>query len=132
MSANFKAKVLQKMEYRSGKRADGNSWSVQDILVETTDEQYPKKVLLKFINKQTDPLVVGQTYSFDYDVEAREYNGRWYNDVKCWRYNTLEEQQPAPQPYQDPQQSGNGVYYQNPPQQQPAPQAPTKDPDLPF
>lgn len=115
MNANLKAKVVQKMEYRSGKKADGNSWSVQDILVETIDEQYPKKVLLKFINKQTDPLVEGQVYSFDYEVEAREYNGRWYNDVKCWRYSAVEAQ---------PQAQGDGVYYQNQPQNQ-------KD-DLPF
>ena len=129
MNANMKAKVVQKMEYRSGMRADGNSWSVQDILVETIDEQYPKKVLLKFINKQTDPLVEGQTYSFDYEVEAREYNGRWYNDVKCWRYNALDQQQPAPQQYQQPQQQ---VYYQNQPTQ-PQPMAPQDDRDgLPF
>lgn len=121
MKATFKAKVLQKMEYRSGKRSDGNSWSVQDILVETIDEQYPKKVMLKFINKQTDPLKEGQCYSFDYEVEAREYNGRFYNDVKCWHYDAID----APQPQQP---AGNQVIYQN----EPAPQAPTKDPDLPF
>ena len=127
MKATLIAKVVQKMEYRSGMRADGNSWSVQDILVETTDEQYPKKVLLKFINKQTDPLVEGNVYNFDYEVEAREYNGRWYNDVKCFRYS-VPQQAPTQQPQQ---QNGNGVYYQN------QPQAPTQQPqnqkdDLPF
>ena len=127
MKATFKARVLQKMEYRSGKRSDGNSWSAQDILVETIDEQYPKKVLLKFFNKQTDPLVEGKTFSFDYEVEAREYNGRWYNDVKCWNYNALEESAPT-----QPQQSGNAVVYQDAPTAPTAPEAPTRDPDLPF
>ena len=98
MNATFKARVIQKLEYRTGKRSDGNTWSIQDILVETLEEQYPKKVVLKFINKPTDPIIEGKDYEFDYEVEAREYGGRWYNDVKCWRYNPLETGQPKPAP----------------------------------
>ena len=102
MKATLKAQVVQKMEYRSGQRSDGNSWSVQDILVRTVDEQYPKDVVLKFINKPTDPIVEGKIYNFQYEVEARSYNGRWYNDVKCWHYDEVADQ-PQPQAPAQPQ-----------------------------
>ena len=30
-------------------------------------------------------LVPGNRLKIDFDVESREYNGRWYTDVKAWR-----------------------------------------------
>jgi hypothetical protein len=119
MKATLKARAIKKMEYRSGMRADGNSWSAQDILVETIDEQYPKKVLLKFFNKQTDPIVEGNDYQFEYEVESREYNGRWYTEAKCWSYTALEQSATA-------EQKGNGVIYQK------DEQTATKKQDYPF
>ena len=137
MNATLRGIVIQKMDMRTGQKSDGTTWSMQDILVETVDQQYANKVLLKFINKPTDGIVPGQIYQFDFSVEAREYNGRWYNDVKCWRYSVpgvqqqapvQQQAQPQPRPY--PQQQ-EGVYYQNP--QQPQPMQPQGgNDDLPF
>lgn len=79
------AKLIQILPLQSGVGRNGE-WKKQDIIVET-DGQYPKKICIslwgdKFSNV---PLNLNDMYTIDFDVESREYNGRWYTDVKAWR-----------------------------------------------
>lgn len=88
MNATFKARIVQKMDVREGtSQKDGSKWRSQDVLVETVEEQYPKRVLLNFFNRDTERLREGVQYYFDYEVSAHEYNGRWYNQVRCFAYH---------------------------------------------
>lgn len=79
------AKLIQLLPLQSGTGKNGQ-WRKQDIIVET-DGQYPKKVCISVwgdkINE--DQLKVGNRLKIDFDVESREYNGRWYTDVKAWK-----------------------------------------------
>lgn len=58
----------------------------QDIIVET-DGQYPKKVCVSIwgdkINE--DQLQIGNLLQIDIDIESREYNSKWYTDIKAWK-----------------------------------------------
>ena len=43
----------------------------------------------------------GETVTVHFDLESREYNGRWYTDVKAWRIERPDAQagpQDAPPP----------------------------------
>ena len=79
------AKLVQVLPLQTGAGKNGQ-WKKQDIIVET-EGQYPKKVCVSIwgdkINEQH--LKVGSMLNISFDVESREYNGRWYTDVKAWR-----------------------------------------------
>jgi len=94
------AKLIQVLPLQTGTGRNGE-WKKQDIIVET-DGQYPKKICIsiwgdKINNAQLQP---GAMLNISFDVESREYNGRWYTDVKAWR---IEAASDAGQP---PQQGG--------------------------
>ncbi len=70
---------------QTGKGKNGD-WKKQDLIVETGNT-YPKKICISVWGDKINPtvLVVGNELKIDFDVESREYNGRWYTDVKAWR-----------------------------------------------
>ena len=79
------AKLIQVLPLQSGVSKNGE-WKKQDIVVET-DGQYPKKVCISIWGDKASEatLQVGNILNISFDVESREYNGRWYTDVKAWK-----------------------------------------------
>jgi hypothetical protein len=79
------AKLVQLLPLQSGTGKNG-TWKKQDIIVETAG-QYPKKVCISVWGDKIDikKLKPGNTLKIDFDVESREYNSRWYTDVKAWK-----------------------------------------------
>lgn len=88
------AKLIQVLPLQSGMGRNGE-WKKQDIIVETGD-QYPKKICISLWGDKFNgvPLNVDSLYNIDFDVESREYNGRWYTDVKAWRIMEQNPNQP--------------------------------------
>lgn len=78
-------KLIQLLPPQSGQGKNG-PWKKQDIVLET-EGQYPKKVCVAIWGDKADAKVlqVGATLKIDFDVESREYNGKWYTDVKAWK-----------------------------------------------
>ncbi|RYF79095.1 MAG: DUF3127 domain-containing protein, partial [Chitinophagaceae bacterium] len=60
-----------------------------DIIVETAG-QYPKKVCISLWGDKIDEnqLRIGNELNISFDVESREYNGRWYTDCKAWKVSS--------------------------------------------
>ena len=58
----------------------------QDIIVET-DGQYPKKVCISIWGDKINEgqLQIGNLLQIDFDIESREYNNKWYTDIKAWK-----------------------------------------------
>ena len=82
------AKLVSVLPVQTGSGKNG-PWKKQDIIVET-EGQYPKKVCVsvwgdKISESQLKP---GLTLNISFDIESREYNGRWYTDVKAWKVET--------------------------------------------
>jgi hypothetical protein len=80
----LKAKLIQVLPLQTGASNNG-TWKKQDIIVETYG-QYPKKVLLSIWGDKVNPevLIIDKKMLIDIDIESREYNGKWYTDVKAW------------------------------------------------
>ena len=94
------ARLIQLLPLQSGQGKNG-PWKKQDIIVET-DGQYPKKICISIWgDKINDRLLqVGNSLKIDFDVESREFNGRWYTDVKAWKVEDAASaggSNPAPQ-----------------------------------
>lgn len=79
------AKLVQVLPLQTGTGKNGQ-WKKQDIIVET-DGQYPKKVCVSIWGDKINEsqLKQGAMLNISFDVESREYNGRWYTDVKAWK-----------------------------------------------
>jgi hypothetical protein len=82
------AKLTQVLPMESGMGKNGE-WKKQSIIVET-DGQYPKKICITAWGDKINPsqLQAGNTLTVDFDIESREFNGRWYTDVKAWKIET--------------------------------------------
>ena len=79
-------KIIQKLDVESGVSKNGNEWKKQSIVIETPGN-YPKKVCFSVWGDRINEVnaEVGDTVSAQIDIESREYNGRWYTDVKAWQ-----------------------------------------------
>ena len=84
------AKLTQKLPLQTGTGKNGE-WKKQDVIVET-DGQYPKKICISIWGDKINDsiLIPGKTLKIDFDVESREYNSRWYTDVKAWKIELAE------------------------------------------
>ena len=114
-----KVRVVQVMPVVTGQGRNGE-WRKQEIIVETTNSQYPKKVCISVWGDKINPSLMqeGNVLNIDFDVESREYNSRWYTDVKAWKIEMAQGGGGAPQGGYS-QESYNGGNYGAPPQQQP-------------
>jgi hypothetical protein len=85
------AKLVQTLPVQSGIGKNGE-WKKQDIIVET-DGQYPKKVCVTIWGDKisASQLQNGKNLTIDFDVESREFNGRWYTDIKAWKVEVAGE-----------------------------------------
>ena len=125
---------------RLGNLVEGTSargpWRKQELIIET-EEQYPRTVCLSCWTNQIDEIqkfAPGQTIKAQIEISSREFNGKWYTDVRVWRFDPVGATaapaaapvQPAPQP----------MMHQTPPAVAPAqdfyPPAEDSVDDLPF
>ncbi|MDL2222873.1 DUF3127 domain-containing protein [Bacteroidales bacterium OttesenSCG-928-M11] len=79
------AKLVQILPLEKGMGKNGE-WKKQSLILET-DGQYPKKICVSVWGDKADPsiLQLEKNLVVDFDIESREYNGRWYTDVKAWK-----------------------------------------------
>ena len=92
----FEGKVIEILPPVSGQSARG-TWERQTVVFEQPNKQYGKEIAVTFMNKgqEVATLRVGEMYTVSFDIESRNYQGRWYTDVRAWRVQPL---QPAAQP----------------------------------
>ena len=79
------AKLVQSLPVQTGNGKNGQ-WKKQDVIVET-DGTYPKKICVSIWGDKINEsqLKPGNMLKIDFDVESREYNGRWYTEARAWK-----------------------------------------------
>ena len=94
----IKDKIIVALPEVSGvSKASGNPWKKREYVLETA-ETYPKKVHFDFFGERADqyPLSVGDDITLSFDIESREYQGRWYTSIRGWKAEKAGATQPAP------------------------------------
>ena len=78
-------KIIAILPLATGQGKNG-TWRSQDYVLETAD-QYPKKICFNLFNDKIDqyPMGIDDQVTVSFDVESREYNGRWYTTVRAWK-----------------------------------------------
>ena len=125
---------------RLGNLTEGTSargpWRKQELIIET-EEQYPRTVCLICWTNQIEEIqkfAPGQTIKAQIEISSREFNGKWYTDVRVWRFDPVgATTAPVAAPAQPAQQP---MMHQTPPAAAPAqdfyPPAEDSVDDLPF
>ncbi|MBK1650160.1 DUF3127 domain-containing protein [Rhabdochromatium marinum] len=88
--------IVQVIPEKSGTSARG-PWRKQEYVLETQGD-FPKKICFMVWGDKIDDLAIreGQQLRVEVDIESREYNGRWYTDVKAWRVTPQQEGNATP------------------------------------
>ncbi len=126
MALDITGKIVQKMNKTEGVSKAGKPWSKQEFVIETFDT-YPRKVCLSVMNEKVNELErynVGDTVNASLNIESREYNGRWYTDVRAWKISTQQSQ-----PGNSGGSTGNDTFYADP---EPGVTTDSASDDLPF
>lgn len=79
-------KIIAVLPLQSGTSKAGRAWKKQEYVLETQDT-YPRKVKFDFFGDRVDqyPLAIGDDVTVSFDIESREFNGRWYTDIHGWK-----------------------------------------------
>lgn len=78
-------KIVQTLPKQTGNAKNGTTWEKQEFIIEVPG-QYPKKVCFNLWGDKISKFNIqdGQDLTISVDVESREYNGRWYTDIRAW------------------------------------------------
>ena len=80
-------KIIQVLPVQEGIGRTGNPWKVQSYVLET-QEQYPRKVCFEIFGEErikNNPCKVDDMVTVSFDIESREFNGRWYTSIRAYR-----------------------------------------------
>lgn len=128
-------KIIVALPAQGGVSKAGKEWSRQDYVIETK-EQYPKKIAFSVMNDNimNFGLTIGQDVDIEIDINANEWQGKWFNSITCWKATLRNPGQPTAA--QQPQTYYQGTSSTAAPVQTTTPQPPVdfgeqKD-DLPF
>lgn len=99
---DLNGKIIQLLGTQTGQGKNG-PWKKQEFILETGDA-YPKKVCIAVWGDKIDmsQFRIGDPVQVSFDVESREYNGKWYTDVKAWKVvgqGTADNSATAPPPF---------------------------------
>ena len=135
-------KVIAIMEARSGQsQRTGNPWMIQEYVIEVPGT-YPRKMMFSVFGedriKQFN-IQPGEEITVQFDIDAREFNGRWYNDIRAFNVMRGPVAQTVPAATTIASPVGAAPFPPQQPQPQNAPFPPTQEPaadgaadDLPF
>ena len=136
----LQGRVIAETPERSGTSARGE-WKAKDYVIET-HENFPKKMVFSVMGEdrlRRFNVQVGQEVLVSFDIDAHEYNGRWFNSIRAYDVRQVDPAQfgatqaaPAPTPFgpapmAQPEAAGPAPF----PPAQPAEAGESTD-DLPF
>lgn len=123
--ANFEVegKIVHIDNVVSGQSARG-AWSKQDFVVEFQEGKFPSNVALTAWGEEKvaelAKFKVDSQVKVSFNINAREFKGRWYNELRAWRISAVGNEPAQPKTAYEP--------YDMPP----PPPAPLDSDDLPF
>lgn len=133
----LEGRIARKLNVQTGTSARG-TWAKQEFIFEYQEGNFPSQVCMNVWGddkvKELEKYQVGDKVKISFNLSSREYNGRWYTDVRAWRIEPAGSSPASQQGGYDYVQSA-GAY--SAPTGAPLPSAddmssPLSDDDLPF
>lgn len=106
-------KIVVVMPAREGvSQSSGNPWKSQEYVIET-QEMHPKKCCFNVFGAekiQQFNIQLGEMLTVSIEINANEYQGRWYNKINAWQVQRVAAGQPQQQAVQQVQPQGCQPY----------------------
>ena len=91
-------KIIAEFNERGGvSNRTGNEWKAKSYVLEVPGD-FPRKLVFDVFGVdrlQAFNIQIGELLTVHFDIDAHEYNGRWFNDVRAFR---VDRGQAAPAP----------------------------------
>ncbi len=88
MAMELEGRIARKLNVQTGTSARG-SWAKQEFIFEYQEGNFPSQVCMNVWGddkvKELEKYQVGDKVKVSFNLSSREYNGRWYTDVRAWR-----------------------------------------------
>ena len=88
MALELEGRIVRKLGVQSGTSARG-AWSKQEFIFEYQEGNFPTQVCMNVWGedkvRELDKYQVGDKVKISFNLSSREFNGRWYTDVRAWR-----------------------------------------------
>ena len=66
-------------------------WKKKEFVINTGTTERPTKLCLSLWGDKAETRIVPtDTVSVKFDIESREYNGRWFTECRCWSIQVQE------------------------------------------
>lgn len=88
---DLQGKIIAVLPERSGVSARGE-WKSQSFVIETHD-QYPRKMVFDIFGADRlaqFAIKAGEELLVSFDIDAHEYNGRWFNNIRAWNIQRVD------------------------------------------
>lgn len=89
MAIEISGILIQKLPQQTGQGKNG-PWIKQEFIIET-QEQINRKICVSCWGDKADSIhkyAIGDSLKLSVNIESREYNGRWYTDVRAWKIDS--------------------------------------------
>lgn len=94
----IEGRLIQKLGIQSGKSARGD-WAKQEFVIEFQEGNFPSKACFSVWGadkvKDLEKYQPGDQIKVAFNVSSREFNGKWYTDLRAWRISPAGTQAPA-------------------------------------
>ena len=98
MAMELEGRIVRKLSVQSGTSARG-TWSKQEFILEYQEGNYPSQVCMNVWGedkvRELDRYNAGDRVKVSFNLSSREFNGRWYTDVRAWRIEPVAAAAPA-------------------------------------
>ena len=95
--------ITEILDIASGVSKAGNEWKKQEFILET-EGQYPKKVCFTLFNDAIDFIDghgIGEIVTVLFNLESREFNGKWFHNVNAYNISSVGGQKQEQQSEQE-------------------------------
>ncbi len=96
----LQGKIIAALPPKTGTSARGD-WKVQEFVLETIDGQFSRKMVFSIFGEdrlQRFNVQEGQNVTVLFDIDAHEYNGRWFNSIRAYDVRPIQNTVPTPEP----------------------------------
>ena len=119
MALELEGRIARKLNVQTGTSTRG-AWSKQEFIFEYQEGNFPSQICMNVWGedkvRELDKYQVGDKVRISFNLSSREFNGRWYTDVRAWRIEPAgAAPQQYPSQYNAPASSGQAPVTETPP-----------------
>lgn len=82
---NIQGQIIKSLGVRQGTSGQGKQWRSATYVLQVPD-QYKHKMLFEVLGERIERFALkeGDNVAIDFEIDAHEWNGKWFNTIKAW------------------------------------------------